>query len=131
MSLKSQLLTQLLKVPSNCQDKFACRVRRTIFHPLVFTYNSLDTPDHSLTSSYEPVLLIEFIPEKMGVDHCMSYSTMQRNRLSLSGHWKDTGFWKYTECAGWVPQKDNFYSNTLFPLMFSSAFIWRRQSLRC
>lgn len=67
----------------------------TIFHTLVFIYNSLDTQNHSL-------LLIEFIAEKIGVDH-MFYSTVQCNRLLLSGYWKESGFWKYTDCIGQVP----------------------------
>lgn len=78
MSLKIQLLTHFSKVPSNCQDKFACHVQMTIFHTLVFIYNSLDTQNHSL-------LLIEFIAEKIGVDHVF-YSTVQCNRLLLSGY---------------------------------------------
>ena len=86
MSLKIQLLALFLKVPLNCQDKFACHVQRTIGHTLVFTYNSLDTQNHSLTSSYESILLIEFIAEKMGADHRMFYSTVQCNRLLLSGY---------------------------------------------
>lgn len=86
MSLKIQLLTRFLEVPSNCQDKFACRVQRTIFHTLVFTYSSLDSQNYSLASSYESILLIEFIAENPGVDHCVFYSTVQCNRLLLRSY---------------------------------------------
>lgn len=51
-------------MPSSFQYKFACHVQRTIFHTFVFTYGSLGTQNHSLTSSYESLLLTEFIAEK-------------------------------------------------------------------